>query len=64
MSKTLNNYINRLFPDEEAGKAWAQRKALDPAMAGYKLTMEWRRIKYAPEQPKLFSVAFTKEEDL
>ena len=64
MVKIFKSYINRLFPDEEAGKAWAQRKALNPDMSGYKLEMGWRKIKYAPEEPEMFSVSFTKNKEL
>lgn len=63
MGKTLNRYINRLFTTEEAGKEWAERKARHPDMRKYELNMGWRKIKYAPEEPELFSVSFTKEEN-
>ena len=63
MGKTLTTYINRLFEDEDKGKEWAERKTRDPKMKGYNLEMGWRKIKYAPEQPEIFSVSFTKEED-
>jgi hypothetical protein len=62
MGKTLNRYINRLFTTEEAGKEWAERKARLPDMRGYDLNMGWRKIKYAPEEPELFSVSFIKED--
>lgn len=64
MGKTLNTYINRLFEDEEKGREWAQRKLRDPQMKGYELDMGWRKIKYAPEQPDVFSVSFRKVEDV
>lgn len=63
MGKTLTTYINRLFEDEDKGMKWAERKSRDPKMRDYDLEVRWRKIKYAPEQPKLFSVSFTKKED-
>jgi len=32
-------------------------------MKDYDLEMGWRKIKYAPEQPDIFSVSFRKKED-
>jgi len=63
MGKTLNTYINRLFEDEEKGREWAQHKLRDPKMKDYDLEMSWRKIKYAPEQPDIFSVSFRKKEN-
>jgi len=64
MRKTYHTYINRLFEDEEKGKEWAERKMRSPEMKGYRVTMEWRKIKYAPEDPEIFSVSLRKEKDL
>lgn len=62
--KSLTSYINRLFVDEDKGKEWAERKARHPHMKGYELKMGWRKVKYAPEEPELFSVSFSKKEEL
>jgi len=62
--KSFNSYINRLFTDEDAGKKWAERMSMKPDMRNWELKMEWRKIKYAPEEPEMFSVSFTQNKEL
>jgi hypothetical protein len=61
VKRTTPLHHNRLFEDEEEGRRWAERMLRKPEMKGCELIMEWRKIKYAPNEPKIFSVTLTKE---
>ena len=59
--RTSPLYHNRLFETEEEGYAWLNRVRYKPEFKDCEIKCEWRKIKYHPDEPEVFSVSFEKE---
>ena len=59
--RTSPLYHNRLFETEQDGYEWASRVANKKEFRDCTVKYEWRKIKYQPDEPEVFSVTFEKE---